>query len=67
MANPKRRQSKSRTRLRRSTWSAVAAQTVECSRCHEPRLPHRVCGKCGTYAGRQVLEISSKKRTETSQ
>jgi large subunit ribosomal protein L32 len=26
-----------------------------CPRCHEPRLPHRVCPTCGTYAGREVV------------
>ena len=25
-----------------------------CPRCHSPRLPHRVCPTCGTYAGREV-------------
>ncbi|MGI6082173.1 MAG: 50S ribosomal protein L32 [Limnochordia bacterium] len=59
MANPKRRHSKSRTRLRRATWSAAAATVTNCSRCHEPKLPHRVCSNCGTYAGRQVLEVES--------
>jgi large subunit ribosomal protein L32 len=27
-----------------------------CPRCGEPRLPHRVCGNCGTYAGREVVQ-----------
>jgi len=26
-----------------------------CPRCHSPRLPHRVCPTCGTYAGREVV------------
>ncbi|HXR31795.1 MAG TPA: 50S ribosomal protein L32, partial [Solirubrobacterales bacterium] len=25
-------------------------------RCHSPRLPHRVCPTCGTYAGREVIK-----------
>ena len=28
----------------------------QCPRCHSPRLPHRVCPVCGTYAGREVID-----------
>jgi large subunit ribosomal protein L32 len=26
-----------------------------CPQCYEPRIPHRVCPKCGYYAERSVL------------
>ena len=26
-----------------------------CPHCHEPVLPHRVCGNCGYYDGKQVI------------
>ena len=57
MAVPKRRQSKGRTAQRRSAWMASFAPptVVTCSNCKEPKLPHRVCGQCGYYAGRQVV------------
>jgi len=29
----------------------------ECPNCHEPKLPHRVCTKCGKYKGREVIEV----------
>ena len=29
----------------------------ECPQCHQPKLPHRVCGNCGYYAGRQAIEV----------
>jgi large subunit ribosomal protein L32 len=27
----------------------------KCPNCEEPKLPHRVCMKCGQYDGKQVL------------
>ncbi|NLJ26088.1 MAG: 50S ribosomal protein L32 [Firmicutes bacterium] len=59
MANPKRRHAKARTRKRRATWTLTVQNTVECPQCHEPRLPHRVCGSCGYYKGRRVLEVKA--------
>ncbi|NMB45816.1 MAG: 50S ribosomal protein L32 [Firmicutes bacterium] len=59
MAVPKRRQAKARTRKRRANWTLTASGTVECSQCHEPKLPHRVCRSCGYYKGRQVLSVKA--------
>jgi large subunit ribosomal protein L32 len=55
MAVPKQRQSHSRTYKRRSQHKVSAPALAHCPRCHEPRLPHRVCPNCGTYAGREVV------------
>jgi large subunit ribosomal protein L32 len=55
MAVPKQRQSHSRTQKRRSQHKADQPGLRYCPRCHEPRLPHRVCPNCGTYAGREVV------------
>ena len=55
MAVPKQRQSHSRTNKRRSTHRAAVPSLRHCPRCHAPRLPHRVCPSCGTYAGREVV------------
>lgn len=30
---------------------------VACPECGEPRMPHRVCLKCGVYNRQKVLEI----------
>ena len=30
---------------------------AECPQCHQPKIPHRVCGNCGYYAGRQAVEV----------
>jgi large subunit ribosomal protein L32 len=55
MAVPKKRTSSARRDKRRATHKASVTRTNECPRCHSPRLPHRVCPVCGTYAGREVI------------
>ena len=56
MAVPKKRTSSTRRDKRRGTHKVSAPRLNECPRCHSPRLPHRVCPVCGTYAGREVIE-----------
>ena len=58
MAVPKRRQSASRGRKRRSHDAITLPNVVTCPECGEPRLPHRVCPECGHYKGREVLARS---------
>ncbi|MGH2962727.1 MAG: 50S ribosomal protein L32 [Solirubrobacterales bacterium] len=55
MAVPKKRTSSARRDSRRSQHGASAPRLNECPQCHSPRLPHRVCPECGTYAGREVV------------
>ncbi|MFY1633344.1 50S ribosomal protein L32 [Solwaraspora sp. WMMB335] len=57
MAVPKRRMSRSNTRSRRSQWKAAAVVTVECPQCKSAKRPHTACTVCGTYNGRQVVEV----------
>jgi len=57
MPNPKRRHSKARTSKRRAHDALTPTGLSECPSCHEPKLPHRVCRKCGTYKGRDVIEV----------
>jgi len=55
MANPKNRTSKSNSRSRRSHLAMKAPNFGVCPQCHEPKLPHIVCGNCGFYKGREVI------------
>ncbi len=57
MPNPKRRHSKQRTAKRRSHDYLVPMGLSECPNCHERKLPHHVCRKCGEYKGRVVLAV----------
>jgi len=56
MPNPKRRHSKARRDRRRSHDALARPATSTCSNCGEAKLPHRACGHCGYYNGRQVVE-----------
>jgi len=57
MAVPKKKQSKSRGDKRAANWRGSTPAYSECPQCHRPKLPHRVCGNCGYYAGRQAVEV----------
>ena len=62
MAVPKRKTSKARRDSRRSSHSKLSIPgIVECPQCHEAKLAHRVCKKCGYYDGRQVIKMEDKK------
>ncbi len=54
MAVPKRKVSRSRRDKRRTHKKLSIPNVVECSHCHQPRLPHRACPNCGYYNGRLV-------------
>jgi len=58
MALPKRRHSHSRTRKRRAHDALRRPQVMACSECGEPKLPHRICGSCGTYRGRSFVRMA---------
>ncbi|MFQ3582094.1 MAG: 50S ribosomal protein L32 [Chloracidobacterium sp.] len=60
MPNPKRRHSSSRRGKRRAHDALVNPTIVRCQNCGAPRLPHRVCGECGYYRGRQVIVVRQK-------
>lgn len=56
MAVPRRKKSKSRTRMRRTHNMRVRKLgVVECPQCGEYKLPHRVCPNCGYYKDREIV------------
>ncbi|HEX9890752.1 MAG TPA: 50S ribosomal protein L32 [Actinomycetota bacterium] len=57
MAVPKRKTSKANRDARRANWKGRAPTYSECPQCRQPKLPHRVCGNCGFYDGRQAVEV----------
>jgi large subunit ribosomal protein L32 len=61
MPNPKRRHSQARTSKRRAHDYLTPHSLSECPNCHERKMPHRACPKCGYYKGREVLEVETEK------
>ena len=59
MALPKRRQSRARSRKRRTHWVLSMPALVECGHCGEKKRAHRVCPHCGYYQGREVQEVEA--------
>ena len=57
MPNPKRRHSKARTAKRRAHDFLKQPGLSLCPNCHEAKLAHRVCPRCGHYKGKQVMEV----------
>ncbi len=55
MAEPKKRTNNSKQGMRRMHDKVVRNAFVYCPKCHEPKEPHKVCYKCGTYSDTQVL------------
>ena len=65
-ALPKRKYAKARQGRRRCNIRvAVPVDTVLCPQCQNPKLPHHVCPTCGSYDGREVIEIKSPKKKTT--
>ena len=57
MPNPKRRHSNRRTAQRRAHDFLTPVALAECPKCGEKKIPHRICPYCGTYKGREVIEV----------
>ncbi len=58
MALPKRRQSKSRGKKRRTHYKSGLTPTTICPQCSQVKMPHRACPNCGYYRGRPVVSAS---------
>ncbi len=60
MAHPKRKQSHSRTRKRRTHYKLFRPALVRCPECRRLKPAHMVCPFCGYYKGKEVVTIEYK-------
>ncbi|MBU2037337.1 50S ribosomal protein L32 [Patescibacteria group bacterium] len=60
MPVPRQRHTKSKRNRQRSHQALKALGLTKCLKCGQPILPHQVCKNCGTYKGREVLDVMKK-------
>jgi large subunit ribosomal protein L32 len=60
VAVPKRKKSKSKSRMRRANEAIGAPNLRPCPRCGAYVLPHRVCPECYHYKGQLIMEKTVK-------
>ncbi|MBO5788567.1 MAG: 50S ribosomal protein L32 [Clostridia bacterium] len=64
MAVPKRKTSKARRDKRRSSVSKLSLPTLaKCQKCGAYNLRHRVCKKCGSYLGNEIVDMTKPEKT----
>lgn len=51
------RHTKGHRNNRRQHLKLSAVSMVACLKCKVPVLPHRLCENCGTYRGREVVDV----------
>ena len=60
MAVPKRRTTRAKRDQRRANHDRVTAPNViPCPNCGDMMRPHRICGACGHYKGKQVMAMET--------
>jgi len=57
MGLPKTRRSKARQRNKRSQIYIEKPPYTACSKCGKPVLPHTLCQNCGTYRGKELIDV----------
>jgi len=60
MPVPRQRHTKSKRNRQRSHQALKAAGIMSCPKCGQPNLPHQTCKNCGTYKGREILDVMKK-------
>lgn len=72
MAVPKKKTSKARSSRRYKTYVKKQQKKIldnlvltECPQCKEKKVAHQVCQTCGTYKGRQVLDMEKNTKKVT--
>ncbi len=54
------RHTRAHTANRRSHHALKEPRLSKCVKCGQPHLRHRVCLNCGTYKGKEVIDVLAK-------
>ncbi|KKU10814.1 MAG: 50S ribosomal protein L32 [Parcubacteria group bacterium GW2011_GWA1_45_7] len=57
---PTRHHTKARRNKGRAHFALNTIKTTPCPKCKQQILPHRMCANCGTYRGKQVINVLAK-------
>lgn len=60
MPVPKKKTSKARKGRRRGQLAVNTPGLILCPQCRSPRPSHQACPVCGTYKGREVLNVTAR-------
>ncbi|MEK7062438.1 MAG: 50S ribosomal protein L32 [Patescibacteria group bacterium] len=60
MGVPRARRTKSKQGHRRSHLALKKLSLTSCAKCGSRIRPHSVCYNCGSYKGRQVVDVTAK-------
>jgi large subunit ribosomal protein L32 len=60
MSVPKWNQTSSKRDQRRANIFITPKNTNKCPKCGKPVLPHTACGYCGSYKGKEVIDVMAK-------
>lgn len=60
MGVPRHRRTKSKQGNRRSHLALKKLTLASCSKCGSQIRPHTACYNCGSYKGRQVIDVMAK-------
>ncbi len=58
MGLPGHRRTSSHKKRRAAHFALSSATYNRCPKCDKPVKPHRACGFCGTYRGREVVSVA---------
>ncbi|MBU0707760.1 50S ribosomal protein L32 [Patescibacteria group bacterium] len=61
MALPVKKSTKTRKRRRLAYFKQSKTPLSVCPKCKKPIRSHQACSFCGTYKGREIVEIKIKK------
>jgi len=64
MGLPSKRRTKTSKKERAAHFALKQTVLNSCPKCGKPAMPHRACGKCGTYKGKEVMIIKTKAKTQ---
>ncbi|MFA6322549.1 MAG: 50S ribosomal protein L32 [Candidatus Buchananbacteria bacterium] len=62
MPVPPKRRSQSKGKRGRAHFALKKANLIKCPKCKKPAMPHRVCQVCGTYQGKEIIKLKTKKK-----